>query len=161
MERCFHPWMKEALDVFISQLTLQHGGEKQQENDMETEETLTIEDDILSQGVQSSEEMVTSEEEEILMTEEPRIDIVSHQSMQNKEHKSLGTVYCIEVVATEEQTIGSVDQSLQLKVEEQPWNAWLIQITIGFVVQHLQRKEELRDASRWGYSKRSQECVLL
>nr|GMD33920.1 nudix hydrolase 18, mitochondrial-like [Ipomoea batatas] len=121
MERCFHPWMKEALDAFVSQLTLRQVGEKHQGNAMETEETLAIEEQIvesLSQGVQSSEEM--------LMGEEPRIDIVSHPSMQNKEDKSLGTVYCIEVVATEEQIIGGVDQGLQRKVEEQPWNALLM-----------------------------------
>ncbi|XP_019167385.1 PREDICTED: nudix hydrolase 17, mitochondrial-like [Ipomoea nil] len=121
MERCFHPWMKEALDVFVSQLTLRQEGEKHQGNAMETEETLAIEEQIivesLSRGVQTSEE-------EMVTSEEPRIDnIVSHQSMQNKEDKSLGTVYCIEVVATEEQ-----------KVEERPWNALLmIEITIGFV----------------------------
>nr|GMC73727.1 nudix hydrolase 18, mitochondrial-like [Ipomoea batatas] len=134
MEVCFHPWMKEALDLLVSQLTLQQEEEEEEDDDdeniearngMVTEQMLRnielepsieiLAQSVSVQGNSKQEtrmssvvgESVQKKEDEMLMN---RVDVVAEEEG-----------YWIQVLTTskEEQSSGSsLAQSLKRKVEE-------------------------------------------
>lgn len=130
MEVCFHPWMKEALELLVSQLTLQQEDENEPRNGMvmaeqmlrneeSTIEILANTKDIIEETRMSVvAQSLQKKEDEILMKEEARVDIVA-QSVQPKEEDVMGgTAYWIELLTSEDQSSGSLAQSLKRKVEE-------------------------------------------
>nr|GMC71735.1 nudix hydrolase 18, mitochondrial-like [Ipomoea batatas] len=160
MEVCFHPWMKEALDLLVSQLTLQQEEEEEEEED-DDDENIEARNGMVTEQMLRNIELEPSIE--ILAQsvsvqgnskQETRMSSVVGESVQKKEDEMLMNDvvaeeegYWIELLTTskEVQSSGSsLAQSLKRKVED---HQLLIEILVSdeplsIVAQSLHHRNE-------------------
>lgn len=131
MEVCFHPWMKEALDLLVSQLTLQQEEEDDDDENIEARNGMVTEQMLRNIELEPSIEILAqSVSVQGNSKQETRMSSVVGESVQKKEDEMLMNRvdvvaeeegYWIQVLTTskEEQSSGSsLAQSLKRKVEE-------------------------------------------
>lgn len=150
MEVCFHPWMKEALNLLVSQLTLQQGGENEPRNGVVAEQILRNEEpriEILACKKDIIEETRMGVKRK---GDEPQLVIeilVSSESLQRNNEETRATTSCsIEFLRTEEPRMGIIS-SHTLHRNEEPRTSCSIEFLrieeprIGSIAQNAHEEE--------------------